>query len=92
MYNRIDISEQYTFTCHTVLGQSVIDYFIMDGETLHNVTKLSVDDVTPLSDHSSVRVTLDTQVEPAYNHVQPAGARTNMYYRWQNTKREQYKV
>ena len=61
----------------------------MDGETLRKVTKFSVDDVTPLSDHSSVRVTLNTQVEPAYNRVRPAGLRT--YYRWQDTDKEQYK-
>ena len=45
----------------------------MDGKTLRMVTSFSVDDVTPLSDHSSIRVTLDTHVEHANNRVQPAG-------------------
>ena len=66
---RIGSSKQCKFTCHTARGQSVVDYIIMDGETLRKVTKFSVDDVTPLSDHSSVRVTLNTQVEPVYNRV-----------------------
>ena len=86
---RIGSSKQCKFTCHTARGQSVVDYIIMDGETLCKVAKFSVDDVTPLSDHSSVRVTLNTQVEPAYNRVRPAGLRT--YYRWQDTDKEQYK-
>ena len=61
----------------------------MDGETLRMATSFSVDDVTPLSDHSSIRVTLDTQVEHANNRVQPAGSRAN--YRWQDTDKEQYR-
>ena len=61
----------------------------MDGEILRMATTFSVDDVTPLSDHSSIRVTLDTHVEHANNPVQPAGLRT--YYRWQDTDKEQYK-
>ena len=72
---RIGLSQQCKFTCHTARGQSVVDYFIMDGETILKVTNFSVDDVTPLSDHSSVRVTLDTQ----------------FLYRWQVTDKEQYK-
>ena len=67
------------FTCHTARGQSVVDYFIMDGETLRMATAFAFDDVTPLSDHSSFQVTLDTHLEHVNNFVQPAGSRT--YYR-----------
>ena len=68
---RIGSTPLCKFTCHTARGQSVVDYFIMDGETLRMATAFSVDDVTPLSDHSSIRVTLDTHVEHANNRVQP---------------------
>ena len=61
----------------------------MGGETLRITTAFSVDDVTPLSDHRSIRVTLDTLIEHANNCVQPAGSRT--YYRWQDTDKEQYR-
>ena len=88
---RIDSSQQCKFTCHATRGQSVVDYFIMDGETILKVTNFSVDDVTKLSDRNSVWVTLDTQVAPLNNRVQSAGSRTYSN-RWQlDTDKGQYK-
>ena len=76
-------------TCYTARGQSLVDYFIMDRETLRMATAFAFDDVTPLSDHSSIQVTLDTHLEHVNNSVQPAGSR--IYYRWQDTDKEQYR-
>ena len=55
---RIGSDLKCDFTCHTARGQSVVDYFIVDGLLLRNISVFSVNKLTPLSDHCSISINL----------------------------------
>ena len=43
-----------SFTCHTARSESVVDYFIVNTEQLHSVSKFKVQANSPLSDHNCI--------------------------------------
>ena len=67
------------YTCHTAIGQSIVNYVIIDVELLINVTSFSMNLENPLSDHNSI-TTCPVNVQE--------DVRT--FYRWYTNDGEEY--
>ena len=85
---RIGSNPKCDFTCHTARGQSVVDYFIVDGLLLRNISVFSVNKLTPLSDHCSISINL--RLEACATQKTESNSKVKTYYKWKETDKMIY--
>ena len=86
---RIGNDPECKLTCHTSRGQSVVDYFIVNGTLLKNIKMFAVSELTPLSDHCSVSIqlNLDRDLCPKNRDNK---CTTRSYYKWKDEDKNRY--
>ena len=85
---RIGSDTKCDFTCHTARGQSVVDYFIVDGLLLRNISVFSVNKLTPLSDHCSISINL--RLDACATQKTESNSKVRTYYKWKETDKMIY--
>ena len=81
---RIGSDPKCDFTCHTARGQSVVDYFIVDGLLLRNISVF----LTPLSDHCSISINL--RLDVCATQKTESNSKVRTYYKWEETDKMIY--
>ena len=87
---RIGSDPKCDFNCHTARGQSVVhvDYFIVDGLLLRNISVFSVNKLTPLSDHCSIIINM--RLDACATQKTESNSKVRTYYKWKEADKMIY--